>query len=447
MRKFKKLTKYILLFLFFLIVLAVLGYSYNQYDAIWSYGYSYAISIGEIPYRDFTLLTTPLFPYVFSVGLRFISHDNIVFLIEQALLLTATFYFLFRILGKKGWLLLVIMIFPSLRVIIPTYNYLAFFLMVVVIYLEKEHKNDYLIGFVLGLILLTKQSIGVFMLVPTFILYVKDYKKILKRVFPIMVLMFLFLCYLIFTDSLLSFLDICIFGLFDFAENNGKILTIWFYLSLVLIFILLVFLRKDRKNTSIYYSLCAFSFFFPIFNGYHFSFFFVAVMISVIPFLPLPEDYVKKLSLCLVGFIFIIYFFVYDVFHTTVLKDIPNFKYYVVDEELKQEIYQVNKLYNKYKNNNKSPIFLGTQSVYFTIFNEERLDYFDVLLRGNYGYDGTNKMIEKVRNLHNQIFIINMDDYNSTLENDQFDKKIVDYVIKHSKKHDTWDNYYVYLKE
>ena len=447
MKRVRPCFKYIFLFVLFLLALSFFGYFNNQFDPIWNYGYSYAISLGEVPYRDFTLLTTPLFPFLFSIGLRLISQDNIVFLIEQALLLTATFYFLFQLFGKKGWLMLVVMMFPWMNTIVPTYNYFAFFLMVIVMFLEKEKKSDYLIGFILSLIILTKQSIGLFMLVPTFILYFKDYKKIIKRMIPVFILCFLFLFYLIITDSLLPFLDICVFGLFDFANSNGTIFTGFFFISLLLVAILLWVWKKDKKNILVYYSLCAFSFLIPIFTNYHFYIFFLSFMLPIIPLLPLPDTYIKWLSICLSITICIINFFLHDVRHTKVLKDVNNFNYYLVAEDSEYSFHQTVKLYNKYKVGDKSPIFLGTQSVYFTIVNNERVDYFDVLNRGNFGYDGTNKMIEKVKKMKNQVFIINMEKYKEAKGVDQLDTAIIKYVIDHSRKIDSWDCYYVYLKE
>lgn len=435
MKRVRSCFKYIFLFVLFLLALSFFGYFNNQFDPIWNYGYSYAISLGEVPYRDFTLLTTPLFPFLFSIGLRFISQNNLIFLIEQALLLTATFYFLFRLFGKKGWFMLVVMMFPWMNTIVPTYNYFAFFLMVIVIFLEKEKKSDYLIGFILGLIILTKQSIGLFMLVPTFILYFKEYKKIIKRMVPVVILCFLFLLYLIVTDSLLPFLDICVFGLFDFANSNGTIFTVFFFVSLLLVAILLWVWKKDKKNILVYYSLCAFSFLIPIFTNYHFYIFFLSFMLPIIPLLPFPEEYVKWLSICLSIIICIINFFLHDVGHTKLLKDVNNFSYYLIAEDSEYSFHQTVKLYNKHKVGDTSPIFLGTQSIYFTIINNERVDYFDVLNRGNFGYDGTNKMIEKVKKMKNQVFIINMVKYNEA--------KGVD----HSRKIDSWDCYYVYLKE
>ena len=440
--------KYIFLFLFFFLTLVIFGYFNNQFDPIWNYGYSYAISIGEIPYRDFTLLTTPLFPFLFSIGLRLFGHDNIIFLIEQALLLTATFYFFFRLYDKKAWTMLFVMLFPFLNNIVPTYNYLAYFFIVVVLFLEKEKKSDYVIGFFLGLIFLTKQSIGIFMLLPTFFLYFRDWKKIIKRLIPFFILCIFFFFYLIFTDSLFSFLDICVFGLFDFTNHNTILFTPYFFISIGLEILLLFLWKKDRGNVFPCYSFFAFSFLIPIFTEYHFYLFFMSFMLSIIPLICLPKLYVQWVFiLSSIGLVLFNFFFVYQGVNTVFLQGIPNFKYYLLPKGSDATFYQTVKLYNKYKKDGKSPIFLGTQAIYFTILNEERVDYFDVLNRGNYGYRGTEKMIEKIEQMQAQVFIINMDKYQKASFEDQLDKEIIEYVIENSKKIDSWDCYYVYLKE
>ena len=446
--KFRKCLKYIFLFIFFLLALVIFGYYNNQFDSIWNYGYSYAISIGEIPYRDFTLLTTPLFPYVFSIGLRLFGHDNIIFLIEQAILLAATFYFLFRIFGKRAWFMLLVMCFPFLNGIVPTYNYFAFFLIVVVIFLEKEKKSDYLIGFLLGLIFLTKQSIGVFLLFPTFLLYYKDWKKIVRRFIPFLSLLVVFLLYLVITNSLLPFFDICVFGLFDFTNHNSVLFTPYFFLAVGMEIILFFLLKKDKKNILYYYSFFCFSFLIPIFTGYHFSLFFMSFMLSIIPFISLPDSYCQWLSIILSIGIALFDFFVINLgLQTTFLQDVPNFKYYLILKGSDQSFYHTVDLYEKYRTEEKSPIFLGTQAIYFTIIHEEKVDYFDILNRGNYGYHGTEKMIHKIKKMKNQIFIINMDKYENSSPIDQLDTDIIEYVIKHSKKIDSWDCYSVFLKE
>ena len=444
----KNYTKYIFLFLFFLSVLVIFGYHNNQFDPMWNYGYSYAISKGEIPYKDFTLLTTPLFPLLFSIGLKLFSSDNIIFLIEQALLITVTFYFLFKLYNKKAWCVLFFMIFPFLNNIVPTYNFLVYFFIVVLIYLEKNCKNDYLIGFILGLIILTKQTIGVFMIIPSIIFFIKDRKKLFKRFFGMLIPCIIFFIYLLITDSLIPFVDICFFGLFDFAEKNTTIFTAYFCISIIFLFILFRIIKRDKKDITNYYILFSFSFLIPIFTEYHFYLFLMCFVLALLPYIKINDLYLEYLSIvfsvaiCLFNFIF-----VYDGFNTTFLKNVNNFKYYLISKDSVNSFYKTLDLYDKYKIEDKSPIFLGTQAVYFTIINDEKIDYFDVLNRGNYGYNGSRKMIEKVSKMKNQIFIINMHKYRFAGKEDQLDKEVIKYVINNSELIDSWDCYYVYLKE
>ncbi len=448
MVKIKSFWKFIFIFIFFLLILVIFGFHNNQFDPMWNFGYSYAMSIGEIPYKDFTLLTTPLFPFLFSIGLRIFGHDNIVFLTEQALLITFTFYFLFKIYDKKAWIMMFAFIFPFLNNIVPTYNFLAYSLMIVVIYLEKENKNDYLIGFILGLIFLTKQSIGLCMIIPSIIFYYKKYKVLLKRAIGFLFPCIIFFIYLLITGSLFNFIDICFLGMFDFASNNSNVFTVFFFLALVMVGILLLIIKKNRKDIINYYILCSFSFLIPIFTEYHFYMFFMCFILALLPFVSAPNKTlifiinIVCISICL--FCFIV---VYSGLHTVFLKDVHNFKYYLIDKGSKKSLIDTLDLYQRYKTKEKSPIFLGTQSVYFTIANEEKIDYFDILNRGNYGYKGTQKMINKIKKMKNQIFIINMNKYKHTGVEDQLDKDIIKYVIKHSKKIDNLAYYYVYLKE
>ena len=171
-------------------------------------------------------------------------------------------------------------------------------------------------------------------------------------------------------------------------------------------------------------------------------------MLSIIPFISLPDYYSKWFSIIFSFGIAIFNFLaIYLGTQTVFLQGVNNFKYYLVLEGTDKTFYKTVELYDKYRTKEKSPIFLGTQSIYFTIINEERVDYFDILNRGNYGYNGTEKMINKIKKMDNQIFIINMDKYKDASSVDQLDTEIIKYVIKHSKKIDSWDCYDVYLKE
>ena len=96
MKKFvEKNLKYILIFIFFLIIYQFLGFTNMYGDPIANYGFSHAIRNGEIPYVDFNTISTPLYAFVMSIGLYLVD-NYLMFNIEQAILCTVMFYFLYK---------------------------------------------------------------------------------------------------------------------------------------------------------------------------------------------------------------------------------------------------------------------------------------------------------------------------------------------------------------
>lgn len=156
--------------------------TYVDGDVLWNYGFSYAIGNGEIPYVDFNMILPPFYPMLMSLGL-IINQNIIVFYLENSLMITIMFYFLFKMFKEKAWLFLLFLIFPIPAVVFPTYNLFLIFLLVLVFYLEKNNSNDYLIGLLFGLMVFTKQTVGVCVLFVGILYYLrKDFKKIKKRV-------------------------------------------------------------------------------------------------------------------------------------------------------------------------------------------------------------------------------------------------------------------------
>lgn len=163
----------------------------------------------------------------------------------------------------------------------PSYNIFLYYLLVLLIYLEKNSKSDYLIGFVLGVAVLTKQSVGACLLLPS-LYYIKDFSKIKKRILGFIVPIFLFVVYLVITGSFYSFLDLCVFGLFDFATGNGNKITIYLFLFIIMIGITIYFIFMDRKNIINYYILAFYSIMIPLFEVYHFTFAFLAFLLMLL---------------------------------------------------------------------------------------------------------------------------------------------------------------------
>ena len=158
----KEILKYVVMFLLFFLCLQFF-YNCFQGDQIYNFGFSYAISKGEVPYRDFNMIITPFGAFFYFIPFIFGKH-LLIFNFFQAFMLCLMFYYLFKLYGQKTWILFVLLFFPY-PIPFPTlmfqgYNFLLLFGLILLIYLEKENANDYLIGFIIGLVLFSSKQNG-----------------------------------------------------------------------------------------------------------------------------------------------------------------------------------------------------------------------------------------------------------------------------------------------
>ena len=210
----KNVLKYIVLFI--LIVLFQIFLPLDL-DEIWNYGFAHNIATGLIPYKDFNMVITPFYPFFTSLFLL-IKSNILVMYIMQAILILFTYSLLEKIYSDKANIFL-ILLFLFFNCIYPSYNSFMIFLFIILIFLEEYERNNYLIGIIIGLFILTKQSVGICILISNIIclLIRKDYKKILKRLIGIILPISIFIIFLLFSNSYKEFLNLCIHGLYDFG--------------------------------------------------------------------------------------------------------------------------------------------------------------------------------------------------------------------------------------
>ena len=60
----------ILLFLLILIAPIILTKEIGDLDELWNYNFARNVFDGLIPYRDFNMVQTPMFPIIASIGLK-----------------------------------------------------------------------------------------------------------------------------------------------------------------------------------------------------------------------------------------------------------------------------------------------------------------------------------------------------------------------------------------
>lgn len=437
----KKTIKNILIVLvvFFVVYSLLILFSINFADVTWNYGMSHAIRLGEIPYKDFNIVMTPLYQYLMS-GFLLIKDNYLVFLFGQAILVTIFFTFIYKLIGNKVLILLPIIAFPRFFFILPNYNFLAVFLVIIILYLEKNKKSDYLIGIILSLLILTKHSIGLFFLLVTLI-GTFDFSKIKKRLLGVLPLLVIFFLYLLINHNLYEFIDLTILGLFDFSSSNGGF-TLYILIISILLFIYLIYrFIKEPKNIDNYYILGSYSFIIPIIDQFHFNYFVFLFIFIIIYNISINKKYIKYIYLfCCLIFTFVISINFYLNWNLYKDKNILTNKYfygYIVSDTLEEYI---NTVYIDYSSRDNNYMF-SYDNMFFDIMSNHQITYFDIPNDGNFGYDGINKMKNKIDDMHDVYFYINK------REDTQFCMEIYDYIVEVSDKKCSIEDFLIYYKE
>lgn len=252
----KKKTLYIafnILFcmaIFSVVFSGILKDEITDLDELWNYNTARAIMHGLIPYKEISMITTPLLPFIVSIILKIFGDKLVVFRIVGAILLTAIFYLSYvlsykltkrRIIGVITSLTLILLYKNELAI---DYNYFILMIMMCVQILEvrkiesiekskiknkKINMYDVIIGILLGLAICTKQTIGTIISITvilselilvenkqTFLKYIKA--SIVKIISMLSVVM-IFLLYLLITNSITDFINYAILGIRTFINK------------------------------------------------------------------------------------------------------------------------------------------------------------------------------------------------------------------------------------
>ena len=433
MKKIYKYLLFILLFVFFLLFNLIV----NQLnlDEVWSYGFSYNIVNGLIPYKDFNMVITPFYSMLMALPM-FINNNLLIFHIENSIIITLFIFITYKLIKEKVFLILPLLIFP-LNITFPNYNFFILFLFIILIYMKKNNQNDLLIGILLSLIFLSKQSVGIF-LIPVSLYYLGK-KKNLKRFIGFIMPSLIFIVYLLITNSYKEFIDLCILGLFDFGKENSNFNI--FFIFVVLLVLLILYLAKKHKKVDYYYLLGFVSICIPIFDLYHFLIYLIACLIVFHM-----NDLLFVFKPKLVGIsLFIGLSFVYITRSNININNYPNklnlFEYRYINQKNINYTNKIIKYTNKYNN---KVMFIGPSAYYFKLINNIKINNIDLINTGNYGYNGSNKLLNRVKHLSKDyVFFVETDEKDSRKQTDQ---NLYNYIIKNYKKIDEISDYDIYRK-
>ena len=417
-------------FLFVVFVFSGLLLHRLNLDEVWNYGFAHNIYSGLIPYKDYNMVITPFYPFLMSLGFHVFSSNLLVMYVENAIIMVIMSYYLEKLIGKN-YLVCLFAIVYSYVLMFPSYNTFLLFLYVILLYLEKNIKNDYLIGIFLAITFLTKHTVGLVLLLPS-LYYIKDYKKVLKRVVGFIVPTCIFVIYLFINNCYREFFDLCFMGLFDFANKNGPGHKIGFIVFVIIFIINVVFVCKNKKSIINYYSLAFLSIALPLFDYYHLCIIAISTMIMI--FINKKID--LKINLYLFFFVNVLFISVFlktnDIdFKNNYPNSLNHFEYKGINKETTVGVQTVvDYIKDNYKNNKKVIVFNGN-AYYFKLIADIPITYLDLVNYGNWGYNGSDKILKEVKKNKNAIYILETSELKRKSQTDQI---VMKYIIDNSKK-------------
>lgn len=88
------------IFIFIIIISIIIIKPIGNLDEIWNYNTARAIAEGFVPYRDISMITTPLLPIITSIFLKIITNELIISRMLTAVIWTGILFTTYKIFEK-----------------------------------------------------------------------------------------------------------------------------------------------------------------------------------------------------------------------------------------------------------------------------------------------------------------------------------------------------------
>lgn len=152
-----KTNIFLIIFIFIAVFSVIIVKPINDLDEIWNYNTARAISEGLIPYKDISMITTPLLPVITSIFLKLIANELIISRILASILWTGILFMIYKIFillfNEENISLISTSVIGILckNIYYIDYNVTVLFIAIIILYIELKNikrsniKNDFLI--------------------------------------------------------------------------------------------------------------------------------------------------------------------------------------------------------------------------------------------------------------------------------------------------------------
>ncbi len=464
----KKKDVLLIIFIFIAVFSIIIVRPIENLDELWNYNTARAVAEGLTPYKDISMITTPLLPIITSVFLKIANEVIMSRILATAIWTSILFltYKIFRKLIKEENISLIstALIGILFRGIFSLdYNVTLLLIALIIVYQEIEHlenvtqynkKYDFIIGLLAGLAICTKQSIGI-ALAGIIVIYkimfiknksqIKEYTKIIiTRIIGILIPVLLLITYLIFSGSITDFINYAILGIKTFSNSisytallrNDKIeiniLSIVVPITILIVIILLILSKKlkiqkkcqEELITLLMYSLSMAIVMYPISDEIHFLIgslivyillVYIVVYVAQIIYNKIQIRNKLKIYKITSALIWIVLFAIIlmnsmkslnTYFKAEKNTQIEHYKWIQIQDYLEKRINKIDKyILQKEKEGKKVYILDSEAAVYNIPINKYNKNY-DMFLKGNIGKDGEDGQIKKIQNKDDNILYL-----------------------------------------
>mgnify|MGYP001109371001 FL=1 len=438
-------------------------------DELFTFANTYKLHNGVSLYSENNVIDTPLFFYIGNIFLSVLGTNFFAYKIYGIVIFEVIFLISLNILRKLKvptgravvYILLILLPFTkTLFVNGANYSTLAllFWLLGMNFIIKKDKFEIKPIqqGIISALVFATKQNIGVYYLIAitlfTIYNYRKERKTILKKLvstYIIFALITAIWCIILaLQGQFMDFINYCVLGIGEFAQNHFDFQDWRIILYAIPILALVGLVIAHRKygilleNKTMKATIFFLCFMFPslligypIFNAYHIE---LAIVVSMVYCMYMAEQVVVHTNeiflvkpVKVVIIVYIMFVLLINAFYigATVLKGSYKTDYnnpyfgMLATEEMKNKINEiVNFVELKEEKSQKVIIFSEEANIYQIVLGKNYQD-FDLPLLGNWGYNGEERVLNKIKDIKDSFILIK-----DTSRTNQESEKIKQYI-------------------
>ena len=346
-----------------------------DFDEFNSYGFSFNIIKGLLPYRDYNMIIGPFYSLIMTIPIILFGNSLIMYEAFNAFIFSLIFTIIYNKVGNKTFIL--VLSFLICKNTFTYNNYCLFVVLSIILLLDSKikYKNE-IIGLLIGTIIITKHNIGGVLA----LIYFFTGKDKIKRTIIASIPVCVFLIYLIISNTLNNYLDLCIFGMGNFLSN----LLIEPQCLLIIIAILYILIKEyiKTKDIRILYIIGYISIVFPIVDFNHCLFCIMPFMFYYL-YIHKKKDNIYYIFKYTVIISIILKFVIFITSNQVFITNNRFLKYKFVSYENYEELGLLQNYYNNHKDG-KLYIF-GYTSYEFKLYNNLTLDFYDLINKGNLG--------------------------------------------------------------